>query len=143
MEDDPRVIEVLNKSDRLSEDEHAVYRINDRSSSGAASSGRRRVLLSALTGEGCDRLFDALDALLGRGERRFEIDLDAADGAAQAWLQAHGEVLDEAYAEPAHVRMTVRLSDADLGRFVKAFGARAQVQDADVDADASIAASAV
>lgn len=74
------------------------------------------VAVSALTGEGCERLLERLDAILGRNREAVEFDVPLSDGAAIAWLYSHGEVLrrrDDG--DCAH--LAVRLSEADIGRF--------------------------
>ena len=72
--------------------------------------------VSALTGEGVDTFMAAVAERLTREHRRYRIDLDAADGAAAAWLHAHGEVLDQEQAED-HVTYDVRLAIRDYERF--------------------------
>ena len=84
-----------------------------------ASSAARRddvVLVSALTGEGVDTLRAAASARLTAANRVRHVDLDSADGAALAWLHAHGEVLAST-AGDARLSIDVRLSDADWRRF--------------------------
>ncbi|WP_136161531.1 GTPase HflX [Sphingomonas flavalba] len=74
------------------------------------------VLVSALTGEGVDTLRAAASARLTAANRVRHVDLDSADGAALAWLHAHGEVLAST-AGGARLSIDVRLSDADWRRF--------------------------
>ncbi len=99
-----RVIEVLNKADLMG---------------GAAEvqgTGQRSVAVSALTGEGLDRLRAALDTALSAGLQTVEYSLAAEDGARLAWLYRHGEVL-EREEQDGTTRLTVRLSAADRARF--------------------------
>jgi GTPase len=79
------------------------------------------VPVSALTGQGCDYLLDALGRLLTVDAQTYSFVLPATDGQRLAWLHAHGEVLDE---EPAGegekgplLRLKVRLSPREMGRF--------------------------
>jgi GTP-binding protein HflX len=79
------------------------------------------VPVSALTGQGCDYLLDALGRLLTVDAQTYSFILPATDGQRLAWLHAHGEVLDE---EPAGegekgplLRLKVRLSPREMGRF--------------------------
>lgn len=106
---DPRVVEVLNKIDRLSPDEAAAV------TAGLADGGVRTVALSALTGEGCGRLSDAIADLLDARRQKVEVSLNAADGKLLAWLHEHGEVLSRD-SEDDRLRLSVRLDPADVGR---------------------------
>jgi GTPase len=79
------------------------------------------VPVSALTGQGCDYLLDALGRLLTVDAQTYSFVLPATDGQRLAWLHAHGEVLGE---EPAGegekgplLRLKVRLSPREMGRF--------------------------
>jgi GTP-binding protein HflX len=81
------------------------------------------VALSARTGEGCDALLSLLDGMLAieRQPHRFELDL--ADGAALAWLYAHGHVVKREDRD-GHADVQVTLDPADLARFEHRFGMR-------------------
>jgi len=74
------------------------------------------VAISALRGEGVDRLIDQVAAKLTAGHRRYEIALDAGDGAGAAWLHAHGEVLGQRQEDVTTI-VDVRLAPADYERF--------------------------
>ena len=74
------------------------------------------MLISALTGEGCDALLRAVADKLTAGHRRYTVTLDVADGAGAAWLHQHGEVLDHAV-EDGRAVYEVRLAPADYERF--------------------------
>jgi GTP-binding protein HflX len=76
------------------------------------------VPLSALTGEGVETLLTDVAAKLTAGHRRYRLTVDAGDGAAAAWLHAHGEVIDQIAEEVATV-YEVRLSAADYDRFMR------------------------
>ncbi|WP_439577748.1 GTPase HflX [Elioraea sp.] len=101
-----RTIEVLNKGDLL----------DDAALSGLAGLGERALLVSALTGAGLDRLRAALDAKLSAGLPVHRIALAPVEGAALAWLYAHGEVLDRRDSGEA-IHLAVRLSPEDRARF--------------------------
>jgi GTPase len=102
-------IEAWNKLDLLHGDERRDY---------LAEAARRDdvMALSALSGEGVDALITDVAALLTAGHQRYTITLDAADGAAAAWLHAHGEVLDQAVEDDRAV-YEVRLAPRDYERF--------------------------
>ena len=98
-----QVIEIMNKADLLGGAEAVPAR------DGA-------VAISALTGEGLDRVCAAIDARLtdAMGEARYAVPV--REGAALAWLYAHGEVLERCDGE-ASVAVRVRLLPADRARF--------------------------
>jgi len=112
-----RLLEVMNKIDRLPEDQRIALR--QRTEAG----NEPVVAVSAITGEGIDRLIAAFGRLLGADDQLCGFDLDAADGAAIAWLHAHGEVVSRQDDAEGNTKVTVRLSPADVARFEKRFAA--------------------
>ena len=111
-EDTPR-IEAWNKLDLLdSERREAVLEEAARRDDVAA--------VSALTGEGTDRLLADVAAKLTAGHRRYRIALDPADGAGAAWLHQHGDVLDQ-MVEGDEALYEVRMAPADYERFMTRF----------------------
>ncbi|HEX7969612.1 MAG TPA: GTPase HflX [Stellaceae bacterium] len=103
------LIEALNKIDLL-DPEQRIWLLNQ------AQRNRDVVPISAVTGEGCDRLMELLDHRLEGDRQLVHLDLPVSDGAAIAWLYQNGEVVSRKDDErEAHV--AVRLSEADLGRF--------------------------
>ena len=97
------VIEVMNKADLLG---------------GAAAVPHREgsLVISAVTGEGLDRLSAEIDHRLTAAMSRACYAVPVGEGAALAWLYAHGEVLERADGEESVV-VTVRLLPADRSRF--------------------------
>ena len=80
-------VEVLNKIDLMDDEQRALvvnraFRRND------------TVVLSALTGEGCDVLLDMLEVNSAGARRIVELSVALTDGAAIAWLYQHGQVID-------------------------------------------------
>ncbi|MFV3130092.1 GTPase HflX [Niveispirillum sp. KHB5.9] len=119
VDSDERVMEVLNKLDRLGEEDQQTLLRQARRNGGIA--------ISALTGSGLDTLFDAIDRRMVAGREVVEIDIEITDGAAIAWLYGKGEVLArEDDEEQAHLR--VGLDPADLARFQDRFPYRAREQ---------------
>ncbi len=98
-----RMVEVLNKADLMGGVE-AVPEIP-----GA-------IAVSALTGDGLEKLRAALDERLAAGMEMLELSLAPTDGAGLAWLYEHGEVVRRDDSDEA-IRLTVRLSPADRARF--------------------------
>ena len=106
---DNGIIEVLNKTDLLDENQRAVV-------ASQAARNRLQSPASAATGEGCPALLGRLDEALAASRDVFEITLGAGDGAAIAWLYAHGEVLSRAEND-GRTQLTVSLDRADRARF--------------------------
>ncbi len=104
------MIEAWNKADLLPIDKRAAV-------ADAAAERDDVALVSALTGEGVDRLLGEVTALLQRGSRIHQIALGPADGARAAWLHAHGEVIAREDADDGGARLTVRLSEIARARF--------------------------
>ncbi len=105
----PPLIEAWNKIDQL-EDE-AAERVQ-------AEAERREnvVRISALNGEGVDRLIAAAAERLREGNRLRRVTVPASDGEAIAWLHANGEVVDQR-AGDLETEFEVRISDVDWARF--------------------------
>ncbi len=97
-----RTIEVLNKLDLMETPPEPV--------------GQGAVAVSALTGEGLVELRRRLDDRLSAKLVTAEFEVPPADGATLAWLYRHGEVVARTDSEDA-IRLTVRLTEADRGRF--------------------------
>lgn len=110
-EDAPLIIEAWNKLDLLDADAGALVR---------EQAARRDdvVILSALTGEGVDRLQRAISDRMTRGAKVYGLRIPVTDGAALAWLHEHGEVLSAAI-DGEENRVEARLSDAAFARFTK------------------------
>jgi GTP-binding protein HflX len=110
---DTDLIEVLNKIDLLE--------LTDRGTL-LQQTGRQAhaVALSALTGEGTDRLLADIDQRLASQRQIGHFKVPHGEGAALAWLYSHGEVLtrrdDEEFAY-----LDVRLDPADVGRYQRLY----------------------
>jgi len=103
------LIEVMNKTDLLEPSARAAL------SNQVERRNTDTVALSAVTGEGCDRLLQLVDGRLDAGLRAVRLDVPLSDGRTLAWIYAHGEGLGRRDdAEAAH--LSVRLTEADLGR---------------------------
>lgn len=112
-----RMLEVLNKIDRLPEEQRITLRRR------TEAANEPMAAVSAVTGEGVDDLITRVETLLNVGHRvcRFRIELQ--DGEAIAWLYAHGEVADRADGD-YHATIAVSLDPSDLARFEKRFTGR-------------------
>jgi GTP-binding protein HflX len=109
-----RLIEVWNKVDLLAPDRR--IQLVNRAERMAAE--QRPVLVSAVTGEGLDRLQAAIETRLVADRSTFRLMLDPADGEGASWLHRHTEVLARSVQEDGRLSMTVRTdpSKADLVR---------------------------
>jgi GTPase len=108
--EDPRLIEVWNKMDLLDTD----GRLRLSNTAARAPADRRPVLLSALTGEGMDRLAAAIEGRIAEGRVVLDLLLDPADGAGVSWLYRHGEVLAKAVRPDGQFAVTVRVDKAKV-----------------------------
>jgi GTP-binding protein HflX len=118
LEHDERIVEILNKVDRLSQDE--------RERLGWQEERKPELLpVSALTGEGTKRLLDFIDRRLSRARKVIALDIDLADGGALAWLYRSGEVL-ERHDDDQTAHLTVGLDPSALARFEIAYPYRPQ-----------------
>ncbi|MCB2059930.1 MAG: 50S ribosome-binding GTPase, partial [Novosphingobium sp.] len=110
------IIEVWNKWDLLGPD-----RTVELEQVAAGRADETIVPVSALTGEGCDALIDAVSLKLTSESRLCDFLLPAGDGQKIAWLHAHGEVIEEEDGgvgpEGPQLRLKVRLDPRELGRF--------------------------
>lgn len=105
------LIEALNKIDLLLPEQHLP--LMTRSSTG--SERARHYPISAQTGEGVDRLLEAIGDFLARNETSREVSVPLSDGATIAWLYRHGEVKS-------------RRDEGEVARLVVALDATASAQ---------------
>lgn len=108
---DRGLVEVLNKIDLLGEQDREETRKK-------AARDPWPVPMSALTGEGRERLLAVLDQRLGAARKSVDVTVPIDDGSAISWLYEHGEVTERQDDERfAHIR--VRLDPADAARFLR------------------------
>lgn len=112
--DERRILEVWNKADLLDEEGRE----------GLPGNARRHhppaVVVSAITGEGCDQLLATVAGLVDDSEP-VEVAATAADGAAVAWLYRSGRVLERHDEDDGGVRLVVSLTPQALGQFEQQF----------------------
>jgi GTP-binding protein HflX len=113
-----RLVEVWNKIDRLSEEaRERVANLVERNQTPA-------VLVSAVTGEGLERLKTLIEQELAGARASYEITIDGADGAGMSWLYRNAEVLGKAVAEDGRVTLTVRVHPANAQLLLAKFQGR-------------------
>ncbi|HEV2531624.1 GTPase HflX [Phenylobacterium sp.] len=112
--DERRVLEVWNKADLLHPDDRQA----------ALGDARRAhppaILVSAVTGAGCDALLKAVSGLVDEAPP-VDVYAPAGEGAAIAWLYRNGRVLERNEGKDGSVRLAVSLSPQALGQFEQLF----------------------
>jgi GTP-binding protein HflX len=108
-QDGARLVEVWNKIDRLDRD--AGISLRNRAERKPA--GRHPVLVSALSGEGMDRLATEIEARLAARRVTLDLVIDAADGAGVSWLHRHTEVMTKVLRDDGALAITVRVDPAN------------------------------
>lgn len=120
LDKDERLVEVWNKIDRLDGDSRvALANLAERK-----PAARRPALASALTGEGVDKLAEAIEARLGAQRVMLDLTLDPADGAGVSWLYRHTEVMEKGLTAENGLAMTVRVDPARAATVQARFGGR-------------------
>ena len=109
---DKRLVEIWNKIDRLTPERRGELANVAERHAGA----RKPVLVSALTGEGLERLRAAIEAGVGAGRIVHDVLLDPSDGAGVSWLHRHTEVLAKVMDEDGKLKLTVRAEPAVMER---------------------------
>src|SRR5215470_16888077 len=105
-----QLIEVWNKIDRLDPDARSqLSNVAER-----APGGRATVPVSALTGEGLDRLTAEIETRIASTRVVLELVLDGADGAGISWLHRNTEVLTKDLRDDGRVAMSVRLDPSKV-----------------------------
>jgi len=110
--EDPRLVEVWNKIDRID----AVERERVENLAQRRPADQRPALVSAVTGEGIDRLIEAIETRLAKARVVLALDLDAADGAGASWLYRNVEVLEKSVTDDGRLAMTIRVDPAKVAQ---------------------------
>ena len=115
---DRRLVQVWNKIDRLD----AQGRARLQNLAERQPPEHRPLLVSALSGEGIERLIGAIEDRLGESRLTLALKLDPADGAGLSWLYRHAEVLSKGMDEEGHMAVTVRADPDQAARVRAKFG---------------------
>jgi GTPase len=114
-ETDPRLIEVGNKIDLMSDEDRRHARTR-------SARHAEPIPVSALTGEGVDRLLQRIEERVESERRVIDFEIDLSDGGALAFLHREGDVLArEDDGEHGHARVTVGLEPTALERFERQY----------------------
>ncbi len=105
--DHGRLLEVWNKLDLLEVDRALAVANSAR----RRDSNARPIVVSALTGEGEDRLVDEIESRLAIGRTVLDLRVEVGDGEGLAWLYEHAEILARADLETGGTDLTVRVSN--------------------------------
>ena len=111
---DRRIIEVMNKIDRL--DEQGREAINNQPS----DSQPRQIAISALQGDGTDNLLAEIQKIVAEDHLRATYRVDAGRGEVISWLHERAYVIDQVTDEDM-IEITVDMEPADMGRFKDRF----------------------
>ena len=84
--------------------------------------GRPAVPVSALTGEGIDRLIAEIEVRIASSRTVLDLVLDGADGAGISWLHRNTEVLSKDIRDDGRVAMSVRADRAKVATIRAKFG---------------------
>ena len=106
--DGSRLIEVWNKIDRLSPD--GLVQMQNLAK--RSPTEQTPILVSALTGEGVDALYRAIEGRLSKRRIVLSLLLDPADGAGVSWLYRNAEVMEKSMDDDGKLAMTVRVDPA-------------------------------
>jgi GTP-binding protein HflX len=113
-QDGQTLIEVWNKIDMLPDDDRGP--VLARAIRSREFGDHPAVALSAVTGEGCDVLFDLLATLVD-DDAPLAADLGPQDGEALAWLYRHGRVTRRDDRPDGGMRLEVKLDAQAQGQF--------------------------
>jgi GTPase len=113
---DQRIIEVWNKADLL-DDAHRDALTNRAALRGAS----RPHVVSAITGQGLDKLLLAIEDRLAKGHATWRIDVPAADGEGLAWLYDQCEILNRKTTRAGTSQLTVRIAPERMERVMAKF----------------------
>ncbi len=114
--DERRILEVWNKLDLLDEEARRTAEGDARRAHPPA------ILVSAVTGEGCEALLRAVSGLVDEAPP-VEVVAPPGEGAAIAWLYRNGRVIERDTADDGAVRLQVSLTAQALGQFEQLFPA--------------------
>ncbi|TGD98048.1 GTPase HflX [Methylobacterium nonmethylotrophicum] len=118
-----RIIEVWNKADLLDEAERERLLNLSRPNGDGTKAAPKPVLISALTGEGMDRLMARIEARIAESRTSFAVILEPAQGAELHWLYENAEVLDRREDAAGALHLVVRVAPEKEPRFLNRFGA--------------------
>lgn len=113
-DEDPRIIEVLNKVDAIEQGDEPSIVIKARRKDNNLYSA------SAITGEGLPKLLDAASDILNAQSSLVDLALPYSEGKALSWLHEHGHITAKTQQQD-YVAVSVQLSDTLYQKFFAQF----------------------
>jgi GTP-binding protein HflX len=113
------VIELWNKIDRLDPEARAAL---ENTAARRGADEPPAVLISAVTGEGLDKLTAAIERRLAGSRLILELTVAPEDGEGLSWLYRHAEVLDRVTEPSGAVAMRVRADPDKAAQIAQRFG---------------------
>jgi len=110
-----RIIEIWNKIDRLPLDERQA--LLARAPRAGKTGVFEAIAVSAVTGEGTERLAAHLATAMTEAHQTIDLVLTPEEGALIAWIYDHGRVEAREDLEDGRVHLRAKLSDVELARF--------------------------
>ena len=120
---DQPYLEVWNKADLLTKAKHSEISDNISAEAMQGPSGNPPVLVSALSGQGCEDLKLRIESILSEADRTLIVTIPPSDSAARAWIFEKGDVLNETIDDTGVIEMVARLALSDCGKLVRRFPA--------------------
>lgn len=109
---DSHILEVWNKVDLLTPERLSELQLE------ARRDERQPVLVSAISGEGIDALFEAIDARLGKADEVLELAIPGHEGALIAWLYENGDIVSRKTGDDGTLQMRVRVASEKKERMI-------------------------
>ncbi len=103
-----RIIEVWNKCDLLDAEARAF------ADHQATRAGHDVVMMSAVTGEGSDRLLELLGDVLSQGSQEMVVRVPPEEGASLHWIYQNAEVLERKDEDDGSSRLRIRVPEPKL-----------------------------
>ena len=107
---DAAIVEVWNKIDRLPVETRGELQHE------ARRAERATVLVSAVTGEGIDALYEVIDRRLGRADEILDVVLEPAQGKLAHWLHENTEVMERSVADDGRTTYRLRVASEKRAR---------------------------
>lgn len=116
-------IEVLNKVDLLLKyqaEDSAIDPTDDAKPSHFDIHDSSKLYISAITGQGLEAVYSAIDKAIAKNEIQVDIKVDVRDGQKLAWIYEHGHVLGKHDSDEI-TTLTVSFTEKNLGAFRKLY----------------------
>ena len=109
---DSHILEVWNKVDLLTPERLSELQLE------ARRDECQPVLVSAISGEGIEALYEAIDARLGKADEVLELAIPGHQGALIAWLYENGDIVSRETRDDGTLLMRVRVASEKKERMI-------------------------